>query len=58
MCPRCNNKVEYQLVWDGEGIGFGDFDLITTKRAYAFKCPICPNFDAISNEVAKAIMRS
>jgi hypothetical protein len=57
LCPRCNNEVQYSLVWDGEGIGFGGFNLINTRKAYAFKCPICPNYDAVTNEVAKAILK-
>lgn len=57
VCPRCNNEVQYSLVWDGEGIGIAGFNLVNTKRAYAYKCPICPNFEVVSNEVAKAILK-
>jgi len=57
-CPRCNNDVEYFLAWDSTG-GFGLFPplMVETGKIYAYKCPICPNFDLISNEVAKAIIK-
>lgn len=57
VCPRCNNKVDYVLSWDGEGIGIAGFNLFNTKKVYAFKCPICPHFEQVSNEVAKAIIK-
>lgn len=57
VCPRCNNDVSYFLAWDAEGIGIGGFNLINTKKVYAYKCPICPNFEPVLNEVAKAILK-
>jgi hypothetical protein len=57
FCPRCTNKVSYFLVWDGSEAGL--LGILTYKYAkfYAYKCPICPNFEEVSVEVAKAIMR-
>ena len=57
-CPRCHNEVKYFLAWDGEGLGFGAWTLIHTKKAYAYKCPICPNYEPLMNEVVKAIMKA
>jgi len=57
ICPRCNNKVNYELVFESEGIGFGGIVLLATKKYYAYKCPICTNFDIIPTELAKAIMK-
>jgi hypothetical protein len=57
-CPRCNNKVQYQLCFDGDGFGFPGILTYKFNKQYAYKCPICPNFEVISNEVVKAILRS
>jgi len=57
-CPRCNNKVQYQLCCDGDGIGFPGLLTYKYNKQYAYKCPICPNFEVVSKEVAKAILRS
>lgn len=57
MCPRCNNVVRFELVWDSDGVGIGSFFLIYFKKIYAYKCPICPNFELVSNELVKAIKR-
>lgn len=56
-CPRCNNRVQYFLAYDGDGIGFPGIWTYTYSKHYAYKCPICPNFEEISNEVAKAIIK-
>lgn len=55
-CPRCKNKVRYRLAWDSEGIGIAGFNVINTKKVYAYKCPICPHFEPLDREVAKAII--
>lgn len=56
-CPRCNNEVDYFLAWDGEGMGIGGATFLTFKKAYVYKCPICPNYEELSQEVAKAIIK-
>jgi phage FluMu protein Com len=56
-CPRCNNVTHYQLVWDADGIGLPGILTFKYNKQYALKCPICPNVNAISKEVAEAIMR-
>lgn len=57
VCARCNNKVRYFLAFDGNEVGL--LGILTYKYAvhYAYKCPICPNFEEVSKEVAKAIMK-
>lgn len=57
VCPRCKNTVRYELVSDGDEIGL--LGILTYKYAkfYAYKCPICPNYEPLSKEVAKAIMK-
>ena len=57
VCSRCNNNVKYELCYDSEGLGFGGFVLLSTKKYYVYKCPICPNFEPVSSELAKAIMK-
>ena len=57
-CPRCNNEVQYLLHWDNDSsVGISIFEIIKFHRYYAFKCPICPNFEAVEKEVAKAIIK-
>jgi len=56
-CPRCNNQVDYFLAWDGEGFGFGNLTLVTNK-AYVYKCPICPNYEEVSQQLAKALIKN
>jgi ribosomal protein S27AE len=56
LCPRCNNSVEYFLAWDGDTIGWGKLSLPTSK-AYVYKCPICPQYEVISQELAKALIK-
>jgi hypothetical protein len=58
VCSRCNNNVQYELVWDAEGVGFAGIQLINFKKYYAFKCPICPNIEPLTNEIVYAIKRS
>lgn len=57
ICPRCNNSVNYELVWDSESIGIAGLQLLNLKKYYAFKCPICPNFEPLTSEVVKALRR-
>jgi hypothetical protein len=57
ICPRCKNTVQYELVTDGDGIGFPGFFTIKYKHHYGYKCPICPNLEVISKEKAVAIMK-
>lgn len=56
ICPRCRNKVEYTLCYDGDGIGFPGFLTLKYNKIYAYKCPICPNYEDVSPELAKAII--
>lgn len=57
ICPRCNNEVQYALVTDGDGFGFPGIWTYKYSKYYAFKCPICPNYEDVTNEVAKAIIK-
>ena len=58
ICPRCKNDVEYFFAWDSEEFGF--LGLLTFKHSkkYSFKCPICPEYELLSDEAAKAIIKS
>ena len=56
VCPRCNNQVDYFLAWDGEGVGIGNL-ILATNKAYVYKCPICPNYEEISQQFAKALIK-
>jgi hypothetical protein len=56
-CTRCGNNVQYEMCFESEGVGFGNAVLFATKKYYAYKCPICPNFEPIPSELAKAIMK-
>lgn len=53
VCPRCNNKVNYILCFDCDRL----WDIFKYNKIYAFKCPVCPNFEEISEELAKAIIK-
>ena len=55
-CPRCNNQVQYFLAYDGDGWGFPGIWTFKLKQHYAFKCPICPNFEPLAKEEAKALL--
>jgi hypothetical protein len=57
VCPRCQNNVEYFLASDGDGIGFPGIWTYKYSKVYAYKCPICPNFEEVQKEVAKAIIK-
>ena len=54
-CPRCGNHVQYALCYEGE-----QWLLWGRKKAqvFAYKCPICPNYEIVEMEVAKAIIES
>jgi len=56
ICPRCNNNVDFVLVYDKTGIGFFDKMLITTKTHYALHCPICLYYDDILKSVCKNLI--
>jgi hypothetical protein len=55
-CPRCNNVTQYQLVWDADGIGMPGILTFKYNKQFALKCPICPNVEPISKELAEAIL--
>ena len=55
-CPRSNNQVQYFLAYDGDGWGFPGIWTFKLKQHYAFKCPICPNFEPLAKEEAKALL--
>lgn len=57
VCPRCGNEVEYVLVMDYSEFGLFWPLAIKYNKHYAYKCPICPNYDLIPNELAKAIIK-
>ena len=57
ICPRCNNNVSYELAWDGDGYGMPGIWTFKYNKIYVFKCPICPNFEPLSKESAKAILK-
>ena len=56
-CARCNNHKPYQLVYDANEAGLIGILTFKYNRIYAFKCPICPNFELIEDELAKAIIK-
>ena len=47
-CKRCQNSVEYKFMQGSMG---------SSSKFYAFKCPICPEFELLDDSVAKAIMK-
>ena len=55
-CPRCKNQVQYFLAYDGDGWGFPGIWTFKLKQHYAYKCPICPNFEPLAKEEAKALL--
>lgn len=57
LCPQCNNTTEYFLAWDGNEFGFPGLFTVTTSKVYAYKCPICPAYEELSAEIAKAIIK-
>lgn len=56
-CPRCHNETRYVLVWDADEFGFPGLLAFKYNKRYALKCPICPNFELLSKEVATAILK-
>ena len=57
LCPRCNNQTEYFLAWDANEFGFPGIFTVATSKLYAYKCPICPAYEKLSVEIAKAIIK-
>jgi hypothetical protein len=57
ICPRCKNNVKYSLCFDGDEIGLLGVLTYKYSKKYVYKCPICPNFEEVSNELAKAIIK-
>lgn len=56
QCSRCNNIVDFELVYDVEGIGVENtIFFITTKKFYAIHCPICVHYEAVSKKAAKEL---
>ncbi len=53
VCPRCKNKVNYILCFDFDSL----WSVFKYNHIYAYKCPICPNYDEISEQLAKAIIK-
>ena len=56
ICPRCKNHVRYFLAYDGDGYGFPGIWTFKLKQHYAFKCPVCPNFESVEKREAKSII--
>lgn len=56
-CPRCGNDVAYELCYESDGVGIANVILFAIKKYYAYKCPICPNFELVPSELAKAILK-
>lgn len=52
ICTRCNNNVNYILCFDSDTL----WHVLKYNKVYAYKCPVCPNFEEISAELAKAII--
>lgn len=57
VCPRCNNNKPYKLVYDASEYGLVGILTFKYNKMYAFKCPVCPNFEYISKELAQAIIK-
>lgn len=59
VCPRCHNQVDYYFAYAATGFFglFGPALSVATSKTYAYKCPVCPNVEEVSDEVAKAIKR-
>lgn len=56
QCPRCNNFVDFALVFDVEGIGFENtVFFIRTNKFYAIRCPICVHYEGISKQAVKGL---
>jgi len=47
-CPRCNNTNEFVFKSGSHGSG---------HKFYGFKCPICPHYEDVDDNVAKALMK-
>ena len=56
ICTRCDNKVAYELVYIADGVGFPGIWTLKYNKHYFYKCPICPNYDPVDKEVAKALI--
>lgn len=48
VCPRCNNEVNFNLVYDHDTITWFDIPLFKTKTHYAIHCPVCIYTETIS----------
>lgn len=59
VCPRCHNRVDYYFAYAATSfVGlFGLALSFATSKTYAYKCPVCPNVEEVSDEVAKAIQQ-
>lgn len=57
ICKRCSNQVQYALCSDGDGIGFPGLWTFKYNKRYAFVCPVCPNFEEVPRELARALIK-
>ena len=57
VCPRCNNHKPYKLADDASTFILAGIPVFKYDKTYSFKCTVCPNFEYISNELAKAIIK-
>jgi hypothetical protein len=57
ICPRCNNNVDFVLVYDKIGITVLGLWLVPTKIIYALHCPICRHYEDISKLDRNNLMR-
>jgi predicted nucleic-acid-binding Zn-ribbon protein len=54
-CPRCGNTVDFQLVYDDEGLSALGKVIVRTNRVYALHCPICVYVGQINKGTAKSL---
>lgn len=55
-CPRCNNIVDFELVFDVEGLGIeSTIFFLKTKKFYAIHCPICVHYEVVSKKAANEL---
>lgn len=57
ICARCGNEVSYRLVYDADEIGYLGLLTLKHNKRYAFKCPICPQYEEVAEVVAKNIIK-
>jgi predicted nucleic-acid-binding Zn-ribbon protein len=56
-CPRCGNTGEFNMSVGSTSYFHLGFTKVRNDKQYAYKCPICPYYEEVLEEVVKALAK-